>query len=181
MKLKTKELIFCSIFAALTSILAQVSIPLPITTVPLTLQIFAVSITGLILGSKCGFISILIYLLIGSIGIPVFANFSGGVAVLFGPTGGYLLGLPIMAFIIGYIREKSSSPFIVIIGMLLGLILDYTTGTLIFATITGNTIYQSIIYCVVPFIVLDLMKIVLAYIVGSTVSKRVSSLLKLSN
>ncbi len=181
MKLKTKELILCSIFAALTSILAQVSIPIPITTVPLTLQIFAVSITGLILGSKCGFISILIYLLIGSIGIPVFANFSGGAAVLFGPTGGYLLGLPIMSFIIGYIREKSSSPFIVIIGMLLGLILDYTTGTLMFATITGNTIYQSIIYCVVPFIVLDLMKIVLAYIVGSTVSKRVSSLLKLSN
>ena len=181
MNLKTKELILCSIFAALTAILAQISIPLPITTTPFTLQIFAVAMTGLILGSKCGFISILIYLLLGAIGIPVFANFSGGAAVLLGPTGGYLLGFPIMSFIIGYIKEKTASKIVVILGMMLGLILDYTTGTLIFSILTGNTIYQSIIYCVAPFIITDLIKIGFAYIIGSSVSKRVSSSLHLAN
>ena len=101
MKLTTREIILCGLFAALVSIFAQISIPLPFTTVPLTLQIFGIAITGLILGSKCAFISTLIYLILGGIGVPVFAQFSAGIGVLFGPTGGYLLAYPLMAFIIG--------------------------------------------------------------------------------
>ena len=108
MKLTTREIILCGLFAALVSIFAQISIPLPFTTVPLTLQIFGIAITGLILGSKCAFISTLIYLILGGIGVPVFAQFSAGIGVLFGPTGGYLLAYPLMAFIIGYIKEKSN-------------------------------------------------------------------------
>ena len=112
MKLSTRQIILCGLFAALISILAQISIPLPFTTVPFTLQIFGIAITGLILGSKCGFISTLIYLILGAIGMPVFANFAGGISVLFGPTGGFLLGYPLMAFIIGYAKEKFNSNFI---------------------------------------------------------------------
>lgn len=175
MKLSTKELILCSLFAAIIAILAQISIPLPFTTVPLTMLIFAVAVTGLILGSKLGAISVLIYLLLGGIGIPVFAQFSGGVGILFGPTGGYLLGLPLMVYIIGFAKEKSSSPVIIFLSLIIGLISVYITGTLMFASITGNTIYQSILYCVAPFVFVDLLKLALAYIIGSTVSKRVSS------
>ena len=76
MKLKTKELVICSIFASLTAILTQISIPLP--AVPLTMQVFAVALCGLVLGKRLGFISQIIYVLLGTIGLPVFAQFSGG-------------------------------------------------------------------------------------------------------
>lgn len=177
MKLSTKELILCSIFAAIVAILSQISIPLPFTTVPLTMQILAVAVTGLILGSKLSTISVLIYLLLGCIGIPVFAQFSGGVGILFGPTGGYLLGLPLMVYIIGLAKDKSSSTIIIFLSLIAGLIIVYITGTLMFALITGNTIHQSILYCVAPFVLVDFIKLILAYIVGSTISKRVSSTL----
>lgn len=180
MKLTTKEIILCGLFAALVAILAQISIPLPFTTVPLTLQIFGIAITGLILGAKCGFISTLIYLILGGIGVPVFAQFSAGIGVLFGPTGGYLLGYPIMAFIIGFIKEKFNSNILTAIGMICGLLVVYALGTVMFSVVTGNTIMNSLLYCVVPFIAVDLLKLVLAYIVGESVSKRVYSSLHLA-
>ena len=168
MKLTTREIILCGLFAALVSIFAQISIPLPFTTVPLTLQIFGIAITGLILGSKCAFISTLIYLILGGIGVPVFAQFSAGIGVLFGPTGGYLLAYPLMAFIIGYIKEKSNSSILTAL------------GTVMFSLVTGNTIINSLLYCVVPFVAVDLLKLVLAYIIGETVSKRLYSTLNLA-
>ena len=157
MKLSTRQIILCGLFAALISILAQISIPLPFTTVPFTLQIFGIAITGLILGSKCGFISTLIYLILGSIGIPVFANFAGGISVLFGPTGGFLLGYPLMAFIIGYAKEKIQFKFYNFYKYDFRFRIVYTLGTIMFSFITGNTILQSLIYCVVPFIAVDIL------------------------
>lgn len=179
MKLTTREIILCGLFAALISILAQISIPLPFTAVPFTLQNFGIIITGLILGSKCGLISTLIYLILGGIGIPVFTQFSAGIGVLFGPTGGYLLGYPIMAFIIGYIKEKFNSNVLTAISMVIGLIVVYFLGTIMFSFITGNTIINSILYCVIPFIVVDLLKVILAYIVFQAISKRLYSTLYL--
>lgn len=175
MKLTTRQIILCGLFAALISVFAQISIPLPFTTVPFTLQIFGIAITGLILGAKCGFISTLIYLILGAIGIPVFAQFSGGLSILFGPTGGFLLGYPLMAFIIGYTRERFQSKISTSISMILGLALVYAFGTVMFSFITGNTILQSLIYCVLPFVAVDLLKLLLAYIIGETVCKRVFS------
>ena len=180
MKLTTKEIVLCGLFAALISILAQISIPLPFTTVPFTLQIFGIAITGLILGYKCGFIATLIYLVLGGIGMPVFAQFSGGISVLFGPTGGFLLGYPLMAFIIGYFKEHFHSHILTVISMVVGLAVVYILGTIIFSLVTGNTIVQSLIYCVVPFVVLDLLKLVLAYTIGEAVCKRVFSNLNLA-
>ena len=180
MKLTTREIILCGLFAALVSIFAQISIPLPFTTVPLTLQIFGIAITGLILGSKCAFISTLIYLILGGIGVPVFSQFSAGIGVLFGPTGGYLLAYPLMAFIIGYIKEKSNSGILTAISMIIGLAVVYALGTVMFSLVTGNTIINSLLYCVVPFVAVDLLKLVLAYIIGETVSKRLYSTLNLA-
>ena len=175
MKISTKDLILCSLFAAIIAILSQVSITLPFTTVPFTMQILAVSITGLILGCKLSTISVLIYLLLGCIGIPVFAQFSGGIGVLFGPTGGYLLGLPLMTYIIGLAKDKSLSNIAIFLSLILGLIVVYITGTLMFSSITGNTIYQSILYCVVPFVLVDLIKLILSYIIGTTILKKIPS------
>lgn len=175
MKFTTIEIILCGLFAALISICAQISIPLPFTMVPLTLQNFGIAITGLILGSKCGAISTLIYLILGGIGVPVFTQFSAGISVLFGPTGGYLLGYPIMAFIIGFSKEKFGFNIFTIINMIIALIMVYVLGTIMFAFITGNTIINSLIYCVIPFVAIDLLKLVLAYTVGKTISKRLYS------
>ncbi len=174
MKLSTKEIVLCSLFAAIISILAQISIPLPFTTVPLTLLVFGVSLTGLVLGSRLSFISVSIYLLLGAIGMPVFANFQAGFSVLFGPTGGYLLGLPLMVYIIGHFKDSYNSNIMVSLGLILGLVVVYITGTMMFSVITGNTIMQSISYCVAPFVLVDILKLVLAYTVSISVSKRMS-------
>ena len=132
-------------------------------------------------GAKCGFISVLIYLLIGSIGLPVFAGFSGGLGVLLGPTGGFLIGFPLIALVPGYIKEKSNSNVALTIALILGLFLDYVVGTLYFANLTGSTIKDSLLMCVAPFIVIDFIKLALAYIVGIAVSKRLPSSMTLAN
>lgn len=173
MKLSTREIIMCGLFAGITSILSQISIPLPFTTVPLTMQIFAVSISGLILGPKNGFISQLIYILMGAIGMPVFAQMTGGINIVIGPTGGFILGFPIMALIIGYFSYKFKNTKYTILGMILGLSLDYLIGTMMFTFITKMTFTQGIIACVLPFIPIDLIKIGLAVAVGTSISKRV--------
>ena len=97
---KTYDLATMGLMAAVTAIMAQIAIPMP-QGVPMTLQTFAVTLAGIILGSKRGAISMLIYLLLGAVGLPVFSGFRGGLGMLVGPTGGFLISFPIMAFIIG--------------------------------------------------------------------------------
>ena len=84
------------------------------------------------------------------------------------------------SYIIGYAKEKFNSNFITSISMILGLAIVYTLGTIMFSFITGNTILQSLIYCVVPFIAVDILKLILAYIIGETVCKRVFSSLNIA-
>ena len=95
-----RHLCLISLFSALIVIMAQISIPMPIG-VPITMQTFAVTIAGIILGSKKGFTATLIYILLGAIGLPVFANFTGGWQSITGPTSGFILSFPLMAYIIG--------------------------------------------------------------------------------
>lgn len=174
MKLNTKEIIICGLFAAITSVLSQISIPLPFTTVPLTMQVFAVAVTGIVLGAKRGTIAISIYLLLGAVGIPVFANMSGGIGALFGATGGFLIGCPMMAYIIGKGSEKNLSLVNIILHMLFGLIILYISGIIMFSVVTKMGIYESIMACVVPFVGVDFIKLGLATTVGISVKKRVS-------
>lgn len=173
MKISTREIIFCGLFAALISILSQISIPLPFTAVPFTMQIFAIFLTGLILGSKSGFIATLIYLFLGLIGLPVFTQFRGGICILFGPTGGFLLGYPLMVLLIGYTKEKCNSQFLIIFSMILGLTTDYLLGTIVFSLITGNSFIHSIFYCVIPFIPMDILKLFLANKICEIIYKRI--------
>lgn len=172
MKLSTKEIIICALFSAITALLAQISIPIPFTTVPLTMQVFAVAISGVLLGAKKGFISQIIYILIGSIGLPVFAQMRGGLGVVLGPTGGFILGFPLMALVIGYFSKKYNKLIYLLIGMIIGLIIDYLLGTILFTIVTKSTFIQGLMMCVVPFVFVDLIKIGLAAFVGVKLSKR---------
>lgn len=165
--MKTRDLILCAVFAAIIAVLAQISIPLP-GGVPLTMQTLAVGLAGIILKSKKGFIAVLIYVLMGTIGIPVFANFTGGIGIVVGPTGGFIISFPIMAFIVGLVSERTDKRVLIFLGFLMGTIVSYIIGTLQFSVVTGESFYKGILLCVVPFIVTDLIKGVLASAVGQT-------------
>ena len=118
MKVKILDIIYCGIFATITAILSQIAIPMP-GGVPLTLQTFAVSLVGILLGSRKGFLSMSVYVLMGLIGLPVFSGFSAGVGAIVGPTGGFILSFPIMSFIIGLVCERTDNKILIFLGMLL--------------------------------------------------------------
>ena len=173
MKLSTRGLIICAIFASITAILAQISIPLPFSTVPLTMQVFAVTISGIILGAKKGLISQLIYVTLGAIGMPVFAGMSGGMGMVFGYTGGFIISFPIMALVIGYVSERNDKVYWIIISMILALVINYSIGTLWYSLVAGVGIVQGFTVCVVPFLIADIIKICLATTIGISVKSRI--------
>ena len=166
MKRKTLDIVYCGIFATITAILAQISIPLP-GGVPLTLQTFAVSLAGILLGSKKGFISILVYVLMGAIGLPVFSGFSAGIGAIVGATGGFILSFPIMSFIIGLICERTDNKILSFLAMILGSIPNYLLGAIQFSLVTSSNMYNAFLVCVLPFILVGVIKAVLATIIGS--------------
>src|SRR3712207_1750584 len=98
---KLKGMIFAALFAALTAACAWFKVPLPFTPVPITLQTLAVLLSGAMLGAYYGALSMIIYLILGAIGLPVFAGGGSGFGSLLGPTGGYLLSYPIASFVVG--------------------------------------------------------------------------------
>lgn len=163
--MKTKDLIICSLFASITAILAQIAIPFP-GGVPLTMQTLAVSLTGIILGSKRGFIAQGIYVILGLIGMPVFSSFTGGIQIIVGPRGGFILSFPIMAYIIGYICERTNNKSLILLAMILGSVVNYFVGAIQFALITKSTMMQSFIVCILPFIITGLIKSILATAIG---------------
>ncbi len=166
-KLDTQSLAYAALCTALIAICSWISIPAQ---VPFTLQTFAVFLICDLLGSTA-ILSVLLYLLLGAIGIPVFAGFSGGISVLFGPTGGYLIGFIAIALLLTAWRrlfgERLKS-----IGMLLGLLLCYLFGTIWFVLVYargGNTVSFAVAlsWCVLPYIVPDLLKIALARLIAA--------------
>lgn len=172
MKLSTRDLIICAMFASITAILAQISIPLPFSTVPFTMQVFAVTISGVILGAKRGFISQLIYIILGAIGMPVFAQMSGGMGIVFGYTGGFIMAFPIMVLVIGYISEKTDKIYYIMLSMILALIINYVIGTLWYSFVAGVGFTEGFVVCVVPFLIPDIIKIGLATTIGITLKRR---------
>lgn len=172
MKLSTRDLIICAMFASITAILAQISIPLPFSTVPLTMQVFAVTISGVILGAKKGFISQLIYILLGAIGMPVFAGMSGGIGIVLGYTGGFIIAFPIMALVIGYVSERTDKIYYIMISMILALSINYLIGTLWYSFVAGVGMVEGFIVCVAPFLIADIIKIGLATAIGINIKRR---------
>ena len=173
MKFTLKEIILVGIFAAITGICAQIAFQSPFSPVSITLQTFAVFLSATVLGSKCGAFSQIIYLLIGAIGIPVFSNFNGGIGIILGRSGGYLISFPIIAFIIGYVieRKRNLSVVSLIALMFLGLIICYTIGTAQLAILMKLTFIKALTFGVFPFIPFDIIKIILATTIGFQVRK----------
>ena len=156
---KTKYIILTGLFAALTAIGAYIYIPLPISPVPITLQMFFTFMAGGLLGKKYGFFSQLIYVLIGAIGLPVFAGGAGGIGILFGPTGGYVLGFMAAGYIAGMSKDNYLSK---VIYMLLGLVFIYLLGTVRLMYVVQVDFIKALTMGVTPFIIGDLIKVALA-------------------
>ena len=171
---KTRDMILVAFFSALIAICAQITVP---AAVPFTLQTLAVFLAGSILGLKKGTASILIYIMLGIAGIPVFSNFSGGAAVLLGPTGGYIIGFIAIAVISGFVKDKFGSKlWITAVGMTIGLLVCYIFGTMWFVIMYNNTkggmsIMKAIHICVIPFLLFDAIKIAVATILSNRLNK----------
>ena len=167
-----KELAIIAIFAAITAVLAQIAIPIPlITPMPISFGLVAVYMTGILLKPKHAVLAQICYLALGAVGIPVFGNFRGGIGALFGPTGGYLLVYPIMAWIVAKAlngsqkRDKQSthSKWILFlkagVSMCIAHTILYSGGTAWLSITSGNSFLASLSLAVVPFIPLDIVKI----------------------
>lgn len=173
MKLQTtRELTLCAFFTALIVICAQIQIPLPM--IPINLALFAVHLAGIVLGVRYGVFSVFLYILLGLIGIPVFANFGGGIGVLFGKTGGYVIGYLLDVLIVALLsRKRKDSFFCLCFAMLIGTVLCYLFGSIWFMFLTKMNLTATLIYCVLPFLPGDVIKIFLAALVMVKLSKRI--------
>ncbi len=171
-KAAIKEIAIMAIFIALTAVLAQVAIPLPFTPVPISFALVAVYITGILLKPKHAVITQTCYLLLGAVGVPVFGNFRGGIAALFGPTGGYLMMYPAIAGIVAVALNSSRSIqtelnqskkliFIkTVVSLCAAQLLLYLGGTLWLCATTGNNFQAGLALAVYPYIPLDIVKLV---------------------
>lgn len=173
-KFKTLDLTYIALCIALMAICAWITIP---SSVPFTLQIFGIFATLGLLGGKRGTIAIGIYLLAGAIGVPVFSGFTGGFGHLVGTTGGYLISYLLIGFFYWFATSvfgKKLLPQAII--MAIGLIICYAFGTawfiIVYAQVNGPvTVGAALAWCVIPFIIPDVLKIVLALIISNRVSR----------
>lgn len=164
---KTGGLVLCAFFATLTIIGTILSIPLPFSPVPINLAILSVFLAGGLLGPKAGAVSQLVYVCLGLMGLPVFAKFSGGPGVLAGPTGGYIIGYIVTAFLAGLIIHKvKAEPKTgrIAAGFSMGLLACYVPGTLWFMYVTGAGLMPALAMCVFPFLPGDGFKVFVATI-----------------
>lgn len=174
---KTYDLVYISILVVLITVCSWISIPL---TVPVTLQTFGVFTAVGLLGGKRGTLAVLVYILMGAIGIPVFSGFTGGIGILAGTTGGYIAGFLFSALIMWGMEKLFGRSILVLTGsMVLGLLVCYAVGTLwfmaVYAASSGAVGILTVLgWCVFPFIIPDIAKIVLALIL----TKRLSGVIK---
>jgi len=169
-KFTVQDLCLISTFTALTVIMAQIVMPMPLG-VPMTMQTFAISLAGIMLGARRGFMSVLVYILLGAFGLPVFQSFTGGLGIVIGPTGGFILSFPIMAWIIGLGAEKQGK-LPLIAGLVCGTAVNYIGGMVMFSAVTGNSLSAAFAACVLPFIPTAVIKAAAAALLGVKLKSR---------
>lgn len=178
-KLSTREMAYIALFAVLIAVCSWISIP---TTVPFTLQTIGVFLAVGLLGGRRGSIAVCVYLLLGAVGVPVFSGFTGGVGILLGNTGGYLVGFLASSLLMwAWERCFGRSLKALALSMVLGLLVCYAVGTLWFLIVytrsTGAVGLWTVLgWCVFPFVVPDLLKIALALLL----TKRLKPFVKMN-
>lgn len=176
-KTKIQSVCMIGVVSAAICILAPLAIPMP-SGVPITLQTLIISLAAILLGAKHGSMACLLYLLIGAVGLPVFSNFTGGYQCFVGPTGGFLLSFPLMAYIIGLGSESRRRPKVaLLISLILGNLMNLFFGTLLYCLTTHTSVMAGIIAVVLPFLPATIIKLILSWILGNKLKKRLVTLL----
>ena len=168
-KLSISEMCQIGSFVAIIIVCAQISIPMPYG-VPMTLQTFAILLAGMVLGPKKGTIAALVYVLLGAIGVPVFTAFAGGLGIIFGRTGGFILAFPFVALAAG-IGGRRKNIFWLILWLVIGTIILFIGGMLMFSFVTSSSLMVSFTLVVVPFIPTEIIKIVMVIVLGKVIKK----------
>ena len=177
MRFRTKDLCYMALMAVLIAVCSWISVQ---TVVPFTLQTFAVFCALELLGGARGTVAVAVYLLLGAAGVPVFAGFTGGLGILLGSTGGYLLGFLLTGLVYWLFERLGRSLWLRVAALLLGLALCYAFGTLWFVEVYSRangplSVMTALGWCVLPFLLPDGLKLVLALLL----SARLRPLLKL--
>ena len=174
-KIRTLDMAYMALFAVLMAVCSWISLPLG--PVPFTLQTFAVFLAVWVLGGRRGTITILVYILMGAVGLPVFSNFSGGIGQLMGATGGYILGFLGSALVMWAMEALlGKKTWVLAVSMVLGLVVCYAFGTFWFMQVYARTsgpvgVMAALGWCVFPYILPDLSKIALALLLGNRLSR----------
>lgn len=171
---RTYDIVYIALFAVLITICSWISIQ---TTVPFTLQTLGVFLAVLILGGRRGTLSVLVYILLGAAGLPVFSGFTGGAGILLGNTGGYIIGFLFSALAMwGMEKVCGTGRMVRLISMLIGLFLCYAFGTVwfmfLYTRANGPVSLAAVLgWCVIPFIIPDLVKIGVALLIAPRIRK----------
>lgn len=172
--LPVRQICLIALMSAVMCLLGPLSIP--IGPVPISAMTFIIYLTLYILGMKLGTISCMVYLLLGFVGVPVFAGYTGGAAKLLGPTGGYLVGYIFLTLVGGFVMEKISFKRIwCVTGTIAGTAVLYIFGTIWFVILVKCKLAYALSACVVPFLIGDFAKIILAELVGQELRKRLKT------
>lgn len=165
-----------AIFAVLMAVCSWIAVP---TTVPFTMQTFGLFLTVGVLGGKRGTLAILIFILLGAVGIPVFSGFTGGLGILFGTTGGYIIGF-IFSGLVMWAMEKliGRKTWALALAMVLAMIVYFTFGTAWFMAVYGRTVgpigLSAVLgWCVLPFVIPDILKMMLALMLSGRLSRMI--------
>ncbi len=178
---KTYDMAYIGLFVGLMAICSWISIP---TAIPFTLQTFAIFLAVTIMGGKRGTLAIVVYLLLGMVGAPVFAGFAAGPGVLFGTTGGYLIGFIFTGLLMWLIESLAGRKlWAQMLSVFLGMVTYYIVGTIWFMIVYGNTngsvsLLTALSWCVFPFVIPDLVKAALALGFGNALRKPLAGLLR---
>lgn len=169
---KTAEMTRMALMVAMNCVSAYIIIPLPFSLSPIALQTLIVNLTGYVLNAKQAFMTMLVYLLVGLAGVPVFTGGSAGPGKLFGPTGGYIIGFLFTAVFLAYFRgEKYSFKRYALLGCVIGIPLIYVFGVVQLKLITGMGWDKAIMTGALPFIPLDIVKCLAAAVIAGPINR----------
>lgn len=170
---KIKQMTLIGLMTAILCILSPIAIPLPISPIPVSLGNMAVCFVVAVLGLKSGTLSVLLYLLLGLAGLPVFSGFTGGLGKLLGPTGGYLIGYLFLALFFGFVVEHFHNHlFANTLGALSGMLILYLFGTLWLAFQLDLDFVSALWIGVIPYIPMDIIKTIVAIPLGMKLRRR---------
>jgi len=169
-----RDLSYISLFATLISVSGYILIPLPFSTIPVTAQTLAVMLTGSLLPARHAFLSLLIFLLMGIIGLPVFSGGTAGLGIIMGKTGGFLIGFLIGAALISVLKGKKPGFLrLLTVNAIGGIIVIYSFGVLWLSYITGIEISKAIMFGALPFIPGDIIKVIISALITLRLNKHI--------